>query len=166
MSKAMSRRSKWLLLTVGAAAVLLLSFFSLSLDDLLLLMQFVCPIALPFGMMVAAVRLYQRWSGTTATRGVWALCLGLAANVIGVGLTMLAFLPAPPGGYGRPMGLALFFFLFALVMTPIGIFMAARARSEDAPLATSAMILSLAVFPIEWLTLVTLAAAKAFYLEP
>jgi hypothetical protein len=64
------------------------------------------------------------------------------------------------------MGLAAFYFMFAIIMTPLGIWKAVRARAQEESLAISAMILSLGILPIALLTFVAMVAAKAFELEP
>lgn len=155
----MSQRLKWVLLALVIVAVSLLfgPYAALPMGAF---------IALVVVMVVGAMKLYQRQSGTAATPGGSALSLGLVANGIAVGLTMLSFLSSPTGSYGRPMALVAFYFVFALVMTPLGIGKALRAWSREKPLAISALILSLAILPIEMLTFFALAAAKAFELEP
>ncbi len=79
---------------------------------------------------------------------------------------MISILPTDPGSYGRPMGLAAFYLLFAAVMTPLGIGKAVQAWSREKPLAIAAIILSLGILPVEGLTLYAVAAAKAFELAP
>ena len=155
----MSQGLKWTLLALGIVAVSLLfgPYAALPMGAF---------IALVVGMVVGAMKLYRRWSGTAATPGRSALTFGLVANGIAVGLTMISFFPVPTGSYGRPMALALFYIAFALVMTPIGIVKAACAWSREKPLAISAIVVSLGILPIEVLTLYALAAAKAFELEP
>jgi hypothetical protein len=154
----------WVLLALGTAAVLL--FFLPLLATLPMSVEMIVFWALVIAMAVGAVKLYQRWSGVAATRGVSALAFGLVANGVAVGMTMLTFLTVPTGASGRPMGLTVLYFAFALVMTPLGIAKAARAWSQERPLAISAMILSLGILPVEVLTLFALAGAKAFELEP
>ncbi len=155
----MSQGFKWTLLALVIVAVSLLfgPYAALPMGVF---------IALVVGMVVGAMKLYRRWSGTAATPGGSALSFGLVANGIAVGLTMISFLSAPTGGSGRPMGLTLFYIAFMLVMTPLGIAKAVRAWSQEKSLAISAMILSLGILPIALLTFFALAAAKAFELEP
>jgi hypothetical protein len=155
----MSQGFKWTLLVLGIVAV------SLSFGPYLALPTGVF-ITLVVGMVVGAMKLYRRWSGTAATPGISALIFGLVANGIVVGLTMLSFLLSSTGSSGRPMGLAAFYFMFALIMTPLGIWKAVRARAQEESLAISAMILSLGILPIALLTFVAMVAAKAFELEP
>jgi len=156
----MSRDLRWTVVAVGLVGTSVLLFGPYAA------LPMAAFIAVMVGTVVGAMKLYQRWSGTAATTGGSAVTFGLVANAIPVGLTMVSFLPIPTGSYGRPMALAAFYFVFTLVMTPLGIGKAVRAWSREKPLAIAAIILSLGILPVAALTLFALAAAKAFELEP
>ncbi len=150
----MSRGFKWALIALGILAFPLL-FGPLGVFA-----------AIVVGTVAGGAKLYRRWAGTAATPGGAALSFGLVGHAVTVGLTMLTFLLVPPGSYGRPMALATFYFVFALVMAPLGIWKARRAWSQERPLAVSAVIVSLAILPVTLLTFLTMAIATAYEMEP
>lgn len=156
----MPRWLKWTLLVLGTAVV------SLALFGPYAGLPMAMFIALVSGSLVGSMKLHRLWSGRAATTGGSAVALGLVANGITVGLTMLIFLSCPTGSSGRPMALTFFYFLFALVMTPLVIVRAVQAWPHEKPLAISAIILGLGVLPVSVLTFFALAVAKAFELEP
>jgi len=156
----MSQEFRWTLIGVGLVGTSLLLFGPYAALPTAVF------IALIVGMVVGVMKLYWWMSGTAATPGGSAVTFGLVANAIPVGLTMISILPTHPGSYGRPMMLAAFYFLFAAVMTPLGIGKAVQAWSREKSLAIAAIILSLGILPVEGLTLYAVAGAKAFELAP
>ena len=153
----MPRMAKWTLVVLGLVGAVAL---------FPALMVFL-PLAVLAGIVAGGAALHQRLAGPAATPGVSALSFGLTANIIAVALTMLTFLPFPPGSSGRPMALTLFYFLYTVTMTPIGLWKSVAAwRHREKPLAVSAATLTLGLLPIEMLTFLALASTKAFELEP
>src|SRR5574340_861697 len=158
----MSRELLWLRAVLGV--VLLLAFFSLLS---LLPMEFLMLAGMPltFAIPAAGWVLYRRHS-RGATPGEDALNFGLMANGVAVGFTMLVFLSVPTGVYGRPMMLPMLYLGYGLATMVAGLGKVKEAWRRERPLAASALILCLSIFPVELLTVLAVAFTKAYEFEP